>query len=241
VVLVHGAPDRSKNFAHVVHRLHDLHVMVYDRRGYGKSLAAAPRPDGSVAGGFAVHADDLIALLDDTPSVVVGQSAGGAIAMLAATMAPELFLALGVWEPPMVPWDWWVGEEAQRRTMDYASYDDAFCLGEDFNRSILGDERWEQLRDRTKDLLRAEGAAFRADMAFQREPFLDLDAIKVPFIVGCGTVAFSEGHRMANHRIADRAGAELLVVEGADHFAHTNHPDAWVELVRRTVALADSA
>ena len=102
------------------------------------TTSIAQRPDGSVAGGFAVHADDLIALLDDMPSVVVGQSAGGAIAMLAATMAPELFLALGVWEPPMVPWDWWVGEEAQRRTMDYASYDDALRLGEDFNRRMHG-------------------------------------------------------------------------------------------------------
>ena len=95
VVLVHGAPDRSKNFAHVVHRLADLNVTVYDRRGYGRSLDAAVRPDGSFAGGFDVHADDLVTILDGTPSIVVGQSAGGAVAMLAATRAPELFLALG--------------------------------------------------------------------------------------------------------------------------------------------------
>jgi pimeloyl-ACP methyl ester carboxylesterase len=41
----------------------------------------------------------------------------------------------------------------------------------------------------------------------------------------------------AHDRVAAHLGAELLVVEGADHFAHTNHPEAWVELVRRTVAL----
>ena len=50
VVLVHGAPDRSKNFAAVVDRLADLPVTVYDRRGYGKSLAAGAE------GGFNVHA-----------------------------------------------------------------------------------------------------------------------------------------------------------------------------------------
>jgi hypothetical protein len=33
----------------------------------------------------------------------------------------------------------------------------------------------------------------------------------------------------------------LYVAEGADHFAHTNQPWAWVELVRRSVALAERA
>ena len=238
VVLVHGAPDRSKNFAHVVHQLHDLALTVYDRRGYGKSLAAGDL-DGMVRGGFETHADDLIELLDGTPSVVVGQSAGGTIAMLAATKAPELFEALGVWEPPMVPWDWWMGDEALQRTLAWASYADPHQLGEEFNRSILGDDRWERLRERTKELLRAEGVAFRADMACQREPFLELDHLKVPFLVGCGTVAPSPEFLDAPRRLAERTGAELFVADHADHFAHTNHPEAWVELVRRTVALAD--
>ena len=96
VVIVHGQPDRSKNFARVLHLLTDLPVTAYDRRGYGKSLNAAPK-----ARGFSDHADDLLEILDGTPSIVVGQSAGGTIAMLAATRAPELFLALGVWEPPL--------------------------------------------------------------------------------------------------------------------------------------------
>ena len=233
VVIVHGAPDRGKNFAHVVHLLHDFPVTIYDRRGYGRSLAA-----GEAGGGFECHADDLIELLDGRPSVVVGQSAGGAVAMLAATKAPGLFLALGVWEPPMLPWDWWMGKQAWDRTMSWAMYTDTMQLGEDFNRQILGDERWDQLRDGTRQMLRAEGAAFRADMASQRVPFFELDQLKVPLLVGCGTVhadaQFSDAHR----RLAERADAELFVAEGADHFAHTNHPAAWVELVHRTVALA---
>jgi len=239
VVIVHGAPDRSKNFAHVVHQLRDVPVTVYDRRGYGKSLDAAIDADGSVLGGFDVHADDLVALLDNTPSVVVGQSAGGSIAMVAATRAPELFLALGVWEPTMVPWTWWAGELPMERTMIWARGADPLQVGEDFNRTILGDERWEGLHDSTKQLLRAEGLAFRADMAGQAEPFFELDQLKVPVLVGCGTVSADERFQIApHHRLAEAVGAELFVAEGADHFAHTNHPDAWVELVRRTVALA---
>jgi pimeloyl-ACP methyl ester carboxylesterase len=233
VVIVHGAPDRGKNFAHVVHLLHDFPVTVYDRRGYGKSLAA-----GEGGGGFECHADDLIALLDDRPAVVVGQSAGGALAMLAATKAPDLFLALGVWEPPMVPWEWWLGKQAWDRTMTWAMYCDTEQLGEDVNRQILGEERWDQLRETTKQMLRAEGVAFRADMTSQRLPYFELDQLKVPVLVGCGTVHADDQFAHAHRRLAERIDAELFVAEGADHFAHTNHPTAWVELVHRTVELA---
>lgn len=238
VVLVHGAPDRSKNFAHVVHRLSDLDVTVYDRRGYGRSLDAGRRDDGSIAGGFDLHADDLLAVLGGTPSIVVGQSAGGTVAMLAATSAPELFLALGVWEPPMVPWDWWVGQEAIDRTAAWAAYADPVQLGEDFNRLILGDDRWEGLSASTQELLRAEGTAFRADMAFQSEPFLELDQIKVPLLVGAGTDS-PEQFVGANRRLAQLAGAELFVGEGADHFAHIGNPGVWARFVRATVDLAE--
>jgi pimeloyl-ACP methyl ester carboxylesterase len=190
-----------------------------------------------VAGGFEVHADDLVAILGGTPSIVVGQSAGGAVAMLAAIKAPELFVALSAWEPPMVPWDWWAGQDAIDRTAGWARYDDTARLGEDFNRSILGDERWDGLRDSTKELLRAEGAAFRADMAFQSEPFLEVEQITVPFLVGAGADVpdqFLQPHR----RLAELAGAGLFVGEGADHFAHIGNPTVWAEFVRATVALA---
>lgn len=237
-MLVHGAPDRSKNFAHVVHQLHDLPVTVYDRRGYGRSLAA-----GASGGGFETHAEDLLALLDGTPSVVVGQSAGGAIAMMAATKAPELFAALGAWEPPMVPWDWWMGDESRQLTIALGSTTDPAQLAEDFNRRIFGDERWELLRDGTKELLRAEGVAFRTDMRSQYDPFFepaDLAHLAVPFIVGCGTVAPDRRYLDAHRRTAEHTGGELFVAEGADHSAHLNQPSAWIELVRRTVALAHS-
>lgn len=237
MVLVHGAPDRAKNFAHVVHRLPDLQVTVYDRRGYGWSVDAAVDADGSVIGGFDVHADDLIELLAGVPSVVVAQSAGGSIATLAATRAPELFLALGVWEPPMIPHRWWAWPTAFDHTASLARYDDPGQLAEDFNRQILGDERWHGLREGTRRQLVAEGSAFRADMACQLEPYVDLDLVKVPYLVGWGSETPPE-FADANRELAQRTNAEVFVSHGADHFAHLSNPDVWVELVRRTVELA---
>jgi pimeloyl-ACP methyl ester carboxylesterase len=238
VVLVHGAPDRSKNLAHVVHRLGDLPVTVYDRRGYGRSVDAAWSTDGTFLGGFDIHATDLIELLDGTPSVVVGQSAGGSIAMLAATRAPELFRSLGLWEPPLVAWPFWAGTDGLPETARWAGFTDTRALGEAFHRAMFGDARWDGLRASTKELLRSEGAAFGADMGYQLEQFMDLGQIKPPTVVGRGTVAPDPAMLTSYDLLASHLGAELLVVEGADHFAHTNHPEAWVELVRRTVALA---
>jgi pimeloyl-ACP methyl ester carboxylesterase len=105
VILVHGAPDRSKNFARVLDELGLASpVTIYDRRGYGRSMDA-----GALGGGFTQHAEDLIDIIDQQPAIVIGQSAGGAIALQASIMAPDKFLALGVWEPPMVAHEWWGG------------------------------------------------------------------------------------------------------------------------------------
>ena len=240
VVIVHGAPDRSKNFAHVVHMLSDLPITVYDRRGYGRSIPAGVGSDGEIRGGFAVHADDLIELLDGRPSVVVGQSAGGAVAMLAATKAPELFAAVGVWEPPMMPWEWWAGPEALIEMMEMLSAD-AARIAETFNRRMIGDERWEGLRAATRAMLLAEGPAFQADLACQYEQYFDLDHLKVPMVLGWANDVGQDmpGYlRGAHRRLADHCDTETFMVDGANHFAHTGRPDIWAELVRRTVALA---
>ena len=233
IVLVHGAPDRSKNFAHVVHLLGRRPVTVYDRRGYGKSLEA-----GGEGADFDSHAADLLEVIDGRPSVVVGQSAGGAISLVAATKAPEPFLALGMWEPPLTPWAFW--PQAMRdQTAAWAGAGDPAALGESFNRSMLGDERFDGLSERTKALLRAEGTAFRADMASQAEPFADLDRLVVPTVVGCGSTTLEgSGFEGLHAEIARQLHCELLVVEGASHGAHTTQPEAWVQLVLAAVALA---
>jgi pimeloyl-ACP methyl ester carboxylesterase len=229
VVIVHGCPDRSKNFAHVIHMLSDLRVTAYDRRGYGKSLKAEPATRG-----FVDHCEDLITLLDGERAVVCGQSAGGAIAMMAATLAPELILSLGVWEPPL-PWlKWWPhGEDWMPRWLAL----DPPTLGENFNRELIGDERWDLLHERTKDMLRSEGTAFRHDLISQTTDLFDPVDVKCPVVVGVGGLS-DERTMMGSRRLAEQTGGETLVGEKASHVAHTQSPVIWAELVRRAVALA---
>jgi pimeloyl-ACP methyl ester carboxylesterase len=230
VVLVHGAPDRSKSFAQVVQRLDDLPITIYDRRGYGRSC----KP-GAPSVGFDVHADDLIAVLDETPSIVVAHSAGCAVAMLTATRAPELFLALGVWEPPMTAWEW-SSRELRALSLAYGRSTDPAATIESFSRTVIGDSWWEQLSEGARDRLRAEAPAFCADMASQESQFFELDALRGPGVVGCGDESLIGVE--INARTADEIGFELLVIEGAGHFAHLTQPEAWARFVRGTVELA---
>jgi pimeloyl-ACP methyl ester carboxylesterase len=141
----------------------------------------------------------------------------------------------------MVPWDWWVGEFAQKRLAYWVGHPDPAVLAEEVNRMMVGDERWDALSERTRSMLRAEGRAFQADMASQSAPFLDLADLPVPMVVGTGTVHFDERYRAAHRRLAELAGAQLYVGEGADHPAHSTHPEVWAGLVRATVASAKAA
>src|SRR3954469_22439695 len=86
VVLVHGSMDRSAAFARCRRHLRDLHVVLYDRRGYGRSAGlGAPSIEG--------HAEDLLAVIDGRPCVVVGHSIGGLFALIAAQRAPSVVRA----------------------------------------------------------------------------------------------------------------------------------------------------
>ena len=235
VVLVHGAPDRSKNFAAVVELLHDVPLVLYDRRGYGKSIDARP-----AAKGFADHAQDLIAVLDGRRSVVVAQSVGCNVAMAAAAKRPSLFAALGMWEPPTAWCDWWPVPDLKESVRSFVAATDTEMLAETFNRNVLGDGRWESLPDRTKDMLRREGSAFHADMTSELTAPFDFADVTCPVIIGAGT-ATSTGHLEGARRLARILNAELIEVAGADHFAPLSRPGAWAELVRRAITLADSS
>jgi pimeloyl-ACP methyl ester carboxylesterase len=231
VVLVHGAPDRSKNFAKVIHHLPDLPVTAYDRRGFGKSLNVVPPSVG-----FDTAVEDLVSVLGGRPSVVCGQSVGGTIAMMAAIEAPELFLALGVWESP-VPWEKFWPRDNQNKWLPFWLSHAPRDLGEQFNRSLIGEDRWNELPERTRELLRAEGASFHSDLGSQVEAPFTVADVKCPMVVGAGTDT-GEGMLKAYGDLAHATRAEFFVSEGANHSAHTHFPEVWAELVRRTVALA---
>lgn len=232
IVLVHGAPDRSGTFGPLLAELTDRSVVTYDRRGYGRSLAATP-PTAMVD-----HALDLLAVVEsvDGPCVVVAHSFGSNPTMLAATLRPDAFLSLGLWEPPLVWIDPWplTTKDYNQRVAD--SSDPASVLEETF-RAMLGDSVWESMSADNRSRRLGEAVAFQVDMATSLVAPFDFDDVDVPSLVGYGTET-NGWHVEGAHWLVDHLpDATLHVVDGAGHFAHRTHPADYAEFARRAAAI----
>lgn len=242
VVLVHGSLDRSTSFARVLRRLRDLHTVVYDRRGYHRSRDAGP-----LHSSFEGHVDDLVQVIDGRPTVVVGHSYGGDVA-LAAAVRPECrasIRAVAAYEPP-VPWleVYRAAPDARGGSapaVDGSADPDPGAAAERFFRRMVGDASWERLPERAKAERRADGPALAAELRAIRlpEPPFDVTTLTVPTVFGRGERSASR-HRNSVAWLVDRIpGAELFEIAGAAHGAHLTHPDAFAAMVRSTLRRAD--
>jgi len=237
VVFVHGAMDRGAAFLRATRELPDLDWWVYDRRGYGRSVTAEP-----VA--LDVHVDDLVGLLllvrDRTGrvAVVVGHSFGGTVALAAAHRRPDLVAAVVAYEAPLTWLDWW----PRRGPGGGPALEDEppAVAAERFMRRVVGDELWEALPVATRERRLAEGRTLVAELTSSRlaPPYAAVE-IAVPTTIARG--AGADGHRVraATELYEQVPGAELVILEGADHGAHVSRPEEFAALVRRALDRAD--
>jgi pimeloyl-ACP methyl ester carboxylesterase len=228
LVLVHGAPDRRTAFRRVIEHLPDLRVVTYDRRGYGEAADMAP------ATSLADYAQDLLAVLDGRRAIVVGHSFGGNVALLAATVRPELFEAVGIWESSMCWLPGWPTDHiAVVRSI--AETEDTAALGEQMGRSLVGAAGWERLDEAGRELRRVEGRALALDMGFLLEPPFDLLQVGVPFVHGLGTET-TDAHRVGARLFAEQTGVDAFIIPGVGHLAHVQAPREWSAFVRVVAA-----
>lgn len=236
VVLVHGSLDRATSFARVVRRLHDLHVVTYDRRGYHRSREAATTgTEPRTARAFERHVADLLEVVGGRRSVIIGHSFGGDIALGAALEEPETIRGVGAYEPPL-PWmEWW----PRRSGRDIASEDTA-DFAESFFRRVVSDGAWERLSEHARAERRADGPALVAEMADLRSggaPF-DISALAVPAVLGRGELSIPHHRRSVDALKEMIHESEVFEIAGASHGAQLTHPDAFAEMVRTVVARA---
>jgi pimeloyl-ACP methyl ester carboxylesterase len=217
--------DRSVGLAKVAHRLdHRCHVVRYDRRGYGRSR---PHPGPF---GLSEQVDDLVAVLDGRPAVLVGHSFGGDVVLAAAERHPDLVLGAVVYEPPLSWETWWPGTTAGASAV--ATAGDPGDAAERFLRRMLGDDRWERLRPATQAARRAEGPALVGELTdLRRRPAWTGAGVRAPVVAGFGGQARPH-HRRAAEVVVERIpGSVAVELPGAGHLAPRTHPDDFVGLL----------
>jgi pimeloyl-ACP methyl ester carboxylesterase len=117
IVLVHGVLDSSLSFEGAIGELApEYTVVTYDRRGWGNSRGAT-RAETLVD-----HANDVIAAIGERRATVVAHSFGGAVALLAASLRPDLVAALAVFEPTLAWVDWWPDQETMREQAQHVQH-----------------------------------------------------------------------------------------------------------------------
>jgi pimeloyl-ACP methyl ester carboxylesterase len=222
--------DRGAAFRKAARHLRDLDVVLYDRRGYARSL------DAGTAATVDALVGDLVTVIDGKPTPVVGHSLGGLVALAAAARHPDLVTAVGAFEAPMGWQPWWPASSAGGAARAVATAEGPDAAAERFMRRLIGEERWEGLPSGTRAQRRAEGPALLADLDAMRDgPPFDPRQVHAPAVVGHGTET-SDRHRRASVEMAAALpGAELWTIEGAGHHAPDTHPAEFARFVRRTV------
>jgi pimeloyl-ACP methyl ester carboxylesterase len=228
--------DRGSSFAKVVRRLDEFAVLAPDRAGYGARVGDAV-PDGR--GRVAADVADALDLVDDSdePVTIIGHSYGGHVALAAAIARPDLIGSVGAYETPVAWLPTWPPRTSGGLAAEAGRNGSAADAAEVFMRSIVGDRVWERLPPSTREARRAEGPAMLADLRDIQSlpPPYDLGAVPVPVTIGRGSE--SKGHHFAGTEalLGALPDAELHVVEGAGHGAHTSHPDGFAAFVRDAV------
>jgi pimeloyl-ACP methyl ester carboxylesterase len=240
VVLVHGAMDRSSSMLRLWRVLEDeCRLLRYDRRGYGRSLAAGPSTS------FDQQVDDLATIVGPRrAAVLVGHSLGGVMCLALAERSPAQVGAVLAYEAPMMWEPWWPADSAGGAALAGSSADSADGDGdaaEAFLRRMLGDARWQRLPAQVRAERRAEGASLLAELRSVRPPSrapYQPERLAVPVVAAFGTETQPQ-HQRAAEELAGRAPHGVLqAVAGAGHGAHLTHPAAFADLVRRSLSLA---
>lgn len=151
---IHGTPSASVLWTDAAQQLAKHgRCIIYDRCGFYRSAPAELRTTLDLTG----HVADAAALLTaeaGEPSVVIGRSTGGLIALELARRHPDKVAALVLLEPALLTLDsnandW--GKSLRRRVLSTAESDPG-RVSEAVIREALGDQTWDEFPQELQDL-----------------------------------------------------------------------------------------
>ena len=225
VVLIHGTMDRSAGMLKLSRQLDDrMRVLRYDRRGYGRSAPHHGPFD------MAEQVGDLVHLLGGRRAVLVGHSYGGNVALATANQYPTLVAGVAMYETPLSWEPWWPGTTAgaAARATEGTSQDAA----ERFMRRLIGDDRWENLPERTRDTRMAEGAAMVGELRDLQanRPWIG-ERIGCPLMVSYGSNG-AQHHRDGMTHVHEMvSGSTMVELAGCRHDAPMSHANLFATMI----------
>jgi pimeloyl-ACP methyl ester carboxylesterase len=207
-------------------------AIIYDRRGYGGSVAPAPFASTDLSD----HVDDaagLLAALGVAPAVVIGRSTGGQIALALAHRHPASVRALVLLEPALFTadpaadaWARWLRETVLAEAEDHPARASELMI-----RRALGDSVWESLPDDVRRMLDAGAPAVLAEMRgigldLSADPLRlsdeELSSIRVPTLLVSAQDS-PEPLRLVNQRLERAMPDARHVVVSGGHLIHPAH------------------
>lgn len=240
-VFVHGsATDLGTWVIQMASRLTDeLRLVVYDRRGSGRSTLEP----GAAWPSVAEHADDLAALIEaeGERAVIVGSSFGAVVALDCARRHARLLRGAVLLEPPLPPSD-----DAPTSPLGFLAGLDAVAAergptaaAEEFLRIVLGEAAWEKLprafQERSKQFwpqIRGDGYALDA----YQVRYAELGAIDLPVLLlgGERSAPYFRPTLEALERALPRA--QRAVLKGAGHMMQAEAPRGFHDQLTRFIA-----
>jgi pimeloyl-ACP methyl ester carboxylesterase len=216
-------------------------VIAYDRRGYARSGGKPPRR-------MSVHTADAAALLERVgagPTVVVGTSAGVAIAVDLAVRRPDLVRAVVAHEFPWrftrhLPSGSQVGAlfEIGSLVLRGRQADAAEALLRNAYSYRDGGTAWDAFPEEWRRIARSNAAAALADFVNSIGTYpsrRDLATVKVPVVCSYGERSPTSMFRLTRLLAAAIPTARTHRIEGAGHAAPFDATTNFVRLIADTI------
>ncbi len=231
VVLLHSAVADSRTWDGVAEALAPTYTVVRpDRRGYG----ATPAPTAKFR-----DFDDLVTVLDELElpqAAVVGNSAGGKLALDLAGARPDRVSRLALLASPVGGWDWSEDMRAYFAAEDEASTrgDLDVALQINLDQWVRGPAReWSPelrqmaalLSESMRAILEQEAATEEHELDDEHPPVEErLASLTVPTLVAVGDMDVKDFSAIADHLAGAIPGAERVDFPGAGHLLPMEQP-----------------
>lgn len=219
VVLLHSALGDSRLWRHQVAALSgSFDVVTPDLPGFGTT--PEPREEFSIIDFVTPH----------LPGALVGNSAGGMVALRTACAHADLVSRLVLVAPGLPGWQWteemrdyWAEEEKA------ADAGDLEAATEVNLQMWVPPELWDEVRPQQLRALQLQTAHPEPQLRWPEQ--FDPSALELPVLVVVGTRDKADFRAIAQHLAETIPGAELAEVEGAGHLVGLEQPAALNQLL----------